>query len=87
MSGFLHFERFVYVCGLSNERAISHEPCSDWSAILEKNKSLNFARAFGDRRLGRAVSGAASRSEAMDSISPWLRGGLSLPRRLASLSD
>ena len=51
--------------------------------ILDKNKSLIFARAFGDRRLGRAVSGAASRSEAMGSIPtrdfpPWLIGGLSL---------
>ena len=67
------------------EPSLEIELCSDWSAILEKNKSLSFARAFGDRRLGRAVSGAASRSEAMGSIPtrdipPWLRG------RIVSLS-
>ena len=59
--------------GPSSER----KTCSDWLAILEKNKILIFASAFGDRRLGRAVSGAASRSEAMGSMPtrdfpPWL---------------
>ena len=47
--------------------------------MLEKNKSLFFARALGDRRLGRVVSGAASRSEAICSIPirdfpTWLGG-------------
>ena len=51
------------------------------------NKSLIFTRAFGDRRLGRAVSGAASRSEAMGSMltrdfSPWLRGRIVSPSKV-----
>ena len=50
------------------EPSLEIEPCSDWSAILEKNKSLIFALAFGDRSLGQAISGAASRFEAMGSI-------------------
>ena len=69
------------------EPSLEIELCSDWSAILEKNKSLFFARAFGDRRLGRVVSGAASRSEAMGSIPtrdfpPWLSGRIVSPSKI-----
>ena len=59
---------FTFVDYPIREPSLEIETCSDWSAILEKNKRLIFARAFGDRRLGRVVSGAASRSEAMGSI-------------------
>ena len=57
------------------------------NATLEKNKSLIFARAFGDRRLGQAVSGAACRSEAMGSIPtrdfpPWIRGRTVSPSKV-----
>ena len=70
------------------ETSLEIELCSDWSAILvEKNKSLIFARAFGYRRLGRVVSGAASRSEEMGSIPtrnfpPWLRGRIVSPSKV-----
>ena len=69
------------------EPSLEIEPCSDWSAILEKNKSLIFALAFGDRRLGQAVSRAVSRSETIGSIPtrdfpPWLRGGIVSPSKV-----
>ena len=69
------------------EPSLKIELCSNWLAKLEKNKCLSIARAFGDRRLGRAVSGATSRSEAMGSmptrdLPPWLRGLIVSPSKV-----
>ena len=88
LSGFTLFWAFCLRLWIIQwEPSLEIELCSHWSAILEKNKSLFFARAFGDRRLGRVVSGAASRSEAMGSIPirdfpSWLRGRIVSPSKV-----
>ena len=81
----LHFERFVYVCGLSNENHLSKLNCVPIVRRYLKRIKAYFCTFF--RRLGRSVRSAVSRSEAMGSIPtrdfpPWLRGRIVSPSKV-----
>ena len=89
----LHFERFVYVCGLSNENHLSKLNCVPIGRrYLKRIKAyfLHVLSVTGDLAEWSVAPPLDLRQWVRYRQGTFLRGlgaGLSLPRRLVSLSD